>query len=118
MNYDGLLTWAVMLAFASIFTGIAAIARNVRDKKRAKQDQKEILSQSYGNSITGDIYRGLVRLDAALDRTTKPPVDFVGLCHCPSCGTFAWHYIDKYTKKHVVRRCVKDGCDKKWKQVR
>lgn len=113
----------LLVFFLMVWVGAAIAIRigkrkDEYDDKKIQENPQKYLADNLGNNIGGDLYRGARRVDAALDRATKPISSFLGYCKCPNrkCGVMEWHHIDRYTKRHVVRRCV--SCNKKWKQER
>lgn len=121
MSPTGLAILGVVVCFlwlTVIFAKYVGRAKEQRDFKAIEENPRQYLENNLGSGLIGDLYRSGRRVDDAVERATRPADDFYGIIHCPSCNTFAYHHIDRYTKRHVVRQCVNEKCKKKWKQLR
>jgi hypothetical protein len=119
MNAAGMLFIAGILGAGWSVAVYAQWLGRKRSRKNAKaieKDTQAYLSKNLGNGIIGDLYRGGLRMDAAIERSTRPIDNFVALCQCPKCEVFAVHYIDGTTNHNVMRKCINPQCKKRWRQ--
>ena len=118
MTPAGALIIATLLGTGWASAVVARYAGKRKARKDAAQDDKTYIAKNIGSGIGGDLYRGVSRVDAAIERATRPPDDFLGMTHCPNCNAFGYHHIHKVNKRYVWRECINERCQKKWKQAK
>lgn len=83
-----------------------------RNKRLKKKAIKRYFQLYYGYGINGN------PLVKSWSYNPVPILKFTAICECPQCNWIDCHPFKFVTNTYITRECVRQNCDRRWKQER